>query len=354
MDTVICGLQQVGIGVTDARKAYNWYINAFGVTFMACDAKGVAERMLPYTGNKPRPRRAILAVNVKGGGGFEVWEPKNEIHPAPELTLGDLGINVCRVKTDNIIKALNHFNGLEGATVLGTVAEAPDGQKHFFITDPYGNLFDIVEDGYVFCNTGFPTGGSDGAMIGVSDMDKSVDFYSKMLGLDKILCDETAVFDDLAPVNGGKGCFRRVKLTSSSYGEGPLGAIYGPYTIELIQSLDREPVKIFEGRWWGDPGFIQICLDIRNMEGIHQRALALGHDFVCDGGEDFSMGDADGHFTYVVDPDDTMIEFVETKRIPIAKKLGLVIDLTGKDPHKNLPSIILKALRFVKVKSLEA
>lgn len=339
--------------MTNVVEAYNWYIKAFGVDFMATDAEGVAERMLPYTGGKPRPRRAVLGFNLKGGGGLEVWEPKNEIHPAPGPALpGDLGINAARVKAEDINKAYDHLCALDGAKVLGPVSTDPHGQRHFFIMDPYSNLFDIVEESYVFVNTGTPTGGMDGALIGVSDMDKSVAFYQRLLGLDKVLSDVTGNFKDLAVLNGGEGRFRRVKLCTSNNCEGPLGHIYGPYTLELIQALDRTPVKLFEGRWWGDPGFIQICLDIRNMEGIHARVKAMGSDFVCDGGDDFSMGDADGHFTYVVDPDDTMIEFVETTRIPVVKKLGISINLRGRDPHKSLPLILLKAMRFMRIKSI--
>ncbi|MEZ5172527.1 MAG: hypothetical protein R2850_03205 [Bacteroidia bacterium] len=30
--------------------------------------------MLPYTGGKPWERYAILALNMQGGGGFEIWQ----------------------------------------------------------------------------------------------------------------------------------------------------------------------------------------------------------------------------------------------------------------------------------------
>ena len=74
----------------------------------------------------------------------------------------------------------------------------------------------------------------------------------------------------------------------------------------------------------------------------------MGHPFVCDSGVDFDMGDANGHFTYVEDPDGTLIEFVETFKIPIAKKFGLYLNLANKDDYK--PLGILKLLRFAKVK----
>jgi hypothetical protein len=62
------------------------------------------------------------------------------------------------------------------------------------------------------------------------------------------------------------------------------------------------------------------------------------------------MGEAAGHFTYIEDADGTLIEFVETKKLPVVKKIGWYIDLRKRDPKKALPNFILKALRFSRVK----
>jgi len=45
-----------------------------------------------------------------------------------------------------------------------------------------------------------------------------------------------------------------------------------------------------------------------------------------------------------------LIEFVETKRIPIMKKLGWYLDLSKRDALKPLPNWMLKALKFNRVK----
>ena len=75
-EKVICGIQQVGIGVNDFVEAWKWYYDNFGFEIKIVDDEGVAERMLPYTGGKPQPRRSGIAVNIRGGGGFEIWQPK--------------------------------------------------------------------------------------------------------------------------------------------------------------------------------------------------------------------------------------------------------------------------------------
>ena len=346
---IICGIQQLGIGVNDFVEAWKWYYDIFGYDVKIVDDEGVAERMLPYTGGKPQPRRSGIAVNLRGGGGFEIWQPKGrELNYLKEpVKLGDLGILIGKIKTGDIEAAYNTFIN-KGVDVISEIVAAPTGQRHFFMKDPYGNLFQIEQDGYVFINEKKPTGGANGAVIGVSDMEKSLPFYRQLLDYDKVVFDQTAVFDDLKSLPNGEGRLRRVILERSKPIEGPLSQLMGTSHLELIQAIDAPGKKLYEGRYWGDPGFIHLCFDVRNMEAVKAQTEALGHPFVCDSGTDFGMGDADGHFTYVEDPDGTLIEFVETFKIPIAKKLGLYLNLKSKDDRK--PLGILKLLRFAKIK----
>lgn len=353
MDSVICGIQQVGIGVADVKEAFGWYINAFGCDIKILDDDGVAERMLPYTGGKPQPRHAILAINLRGGGGFEIWQPKGRAlrYPAEKPRLGDIGIFACKVKSSDIERSYSHLQQLQGATLCGKIEQNPAGRKHFFLYDPYDNLFEVEEDNYIFSNVDKPTGGANGVIIGVCDIDKSAAFYGKLLGYDTVEYDETGIFDDLKNIRGGEKKLRRMMIKPSAPLQGPLCEIMGTSHIELVQASDMQPVRLYENRWWGDPGFIHLCFDIRNMAGIKKTAEALGHPFVCDSGADFQMGEADGHFTYVEDPDGTLIEFVETFKIPILKKLGIYLHLKNKDDRKPLPRYITKALKFLRVKT---
>jgi hypothetical protein len=67
-------------------------------------------------------------------------------------------------------------------------------------------------------------------------------------------------------------------------------------------------------------------------------------------GNSFDMGEAAGHFSYIEDPDGTLIEFVETHKVAILKKLGLYLNLRKRDPHKALPKWMLRTLSFSRVK----
>ena len=349
---VICGIQQVGIGVEDATEAFRWYIKAFGCDIKILEDDKDAARMLPYTGGKPQPKHAILAINLRGGGGFEIWQPKGRElrYLADNPCIGDIGIFACKIKSADIERSYNHIKSTDSATLAGEIEKNPAGSRHFYLYDPYGNLFEIEEDGYVFSNVDQPTGGVNGVVIGVSDMEKSAGFYGKLLGYDVVEYDETGVFNDLRHVSGGKNRLRRMMLKPSAPLQGPLCEVLGTSHIELVQSLDRQPVILYKDRWWGDPGFIHLCFDIRHMADVRQTAEALGHPFVCDSGSDFQMGEAGGHFTYVEDPDGTLIEFVETFKIPILKRFGIYLNLKNKDDRKPLPRYITKALRFLQVK----
>ncbi len=351
----ICGIQQVGIGVKNVQESWPWYLRNFGFDVKVFEAEGVAEKMLPFTGGKPQPRFAVLAYNLRGGGGFEIWEPRgrelNYIKDEPKL--GDLGLFVCKIKSPDVVSC--HLKMKEdGINILSQPTKSPSGNLNFFVKDPWNNVFQVEEDNYSFINEKKLTGGVNGMIIGVSDMEKSIKFYSELTDYDKIVYDETGVFEDFKGINGGEHKIRRVLLKRSKPLYGPLSEVMGTSHLELVQYLDDEtkhtPVKIFEGRLWGDPGYIHLCFDVRDMDAVEKAALELGHEFVCDGGKDFDMGDANGHFTYVEDPDGALIEFVETYKVPIMKKWGLYLHLKNRDEKKPLPRFMTKALRFLKVK----
>ena len=121
--------------------------------------------------------------------------------------------------------------------------------------------------------------------------------------------------------------------------------------MELVKIYDRTPRKIFENRFWGDQGFIHLCFDISNQNAMKQLCAEKGYTYTVDSGEKFDMGEAAGHFSYIEDPDGALIEFVETKKIPIMKKLGWYLDLRKRDALKPLPDWMLKAMRYNSVKN---
>jgi len=354
----IAGIQQIGIGVENLSEAWKYYIDIFNFDVKILDDNNVADIMAHYMGGKPRQKRAVIAINMQGGGGVEIWNhlERKPLKPAFELQLGDLGCFAAKIKSRNICQSFEELSK-KNIKILGEMSRSLDGKKTFFLEDIYGNIFQIVEDNYVFCDENRSSGGFVGAIVGCKDIEKTSVIYRDILGYDKILADESGTFTDTTALPSGNRRFRRVLLTESQSRKGAFSRLFGQSYIELIQALDRQPNKIYEGRYWGDPGFIQICYDVRNMKALEKKCTELGFSFTANSAvkqksdaESFEMGDAAGHFTYIEDPDNYLIEFVETHKIPILKKWGIYLNLRKRNPEKPLPDWILKMLRLAKMK----
>jgi catechol 2,3-dioxygenase-like lactoylglutathione lyase family enzyme len=352
-EKLISGIQQIGIGVPNVREAWKWYKQNFGVDIRMFEDAAIAEHMLPYTGGKPQKRHAALALNLQGGGGFEIWQyiERTPLSPDFEIKLGDLGIFAAKIKchdariTYDILKE----NGVE---MLSGILRDPRGKEHFFVKDPYGNVFQLVTSINWFKNEKKPTGAAYGAIIGVSDIKRSLDFYGSILGYDQVIFDETTIFGEYACLPGGNMRFHRVLLRHSKPRLGAFSPVFGTSEIELVQVLERQPNKIYKERFWGDLGFIHLCFDINGMDLLREECKQKGFPFTVDVSHSFDMGEAAGSFSYTEDPDGSLIEFVETHKIPIFKSIGWYLNLRKRRPEKALPRWLLKALKFNKAKDI--
>lgn len=346
----ICGIQQIGIGVKNAREAWKWYRKAFGMDISVFEDTAVARLMLNYTNGKECERYAALAMNMEGGGGFEIWQHTGMTPRPPvfDVQLGDTGIFICKMKCRDIQKAFREHQSA-GLNIPGALSKDPQGHLHYYLKDPYNNLFEVVEEPVYYMKQKSATGGVAGAVIGVSDIDQAKKVYADILQYNQTVYDESGQFDDFAALPGGTEKYRRV-LLKHEFRTGPFSKLLGPTQIELVQSLDRTPRKIYQDRIWGELGFIHLCFDMMGMDLLKKECRQKGFPFTVNSADSFDMGSAAGHFSYISDPDGTPIEFVETHKLPIVKKLGWYMNLKGRDPKKSLPDWMIKTLQFSRVK----
>ncbi|KAB1063215.1 VOC family protein [Salibacter halophilus] len=353
MAAIISGIQQIGIGVENIHTSWKWYRKVFGMNTPVFDDDSTAELMLPYTGGKPRDRRAVLAMNMQGGGGFEIWQYKcRKPQPAKfDVKWGDAGILATKIKTDNSKASFNYHKNLIPDYMMSDLHSRGKKSQHYYVKDLDGNIFELTETDSWFKNKlKTNTGGVHGVVIGCSDIEKSLELYKNILDYDKVVFDESGVFEDWEQLNAGKERYRRVVLQHSKPRKGSFSRLLGPSEVELVQPLDREPQKIYEDRMWGDLGFIHICFDVKNMESLKERCAQSGFDFTVDSANSFDMGKAAGRFAYIEDPDGTLIEFVETHKLPIIEKLGWYMDISTRPAEKPLPNWMLRMLELNRVK----
>lgn len=351
MQDIITGIQQVGIGVTDAHEAKLLYKQLFGMDVLIFDDRAEAHLMTQYTGSQVHNRRAILSLNMCGGGGFEIWQFTSRT-PAKSLaapTLGDLGIFATKIKSSNVTAAHSYFSQLKNIQV-SELFDSPDDRKHFWLTDPYGNCFNIVEGDEWFKRNKQVCGGVVGAVIGVSNMEKALDFYKEFLGIDEVIYSGTAPMIDVPTNQQSGGNYTRVLLKKQMANKGAFSKLLGAVQIELIEVKDRTPEKIYANRYWGDCGFIHLCFDVLDMDNLKILSINKSYKFTVDSANSFAMGESAGRFCYVEDPDGTLIELVETHKVPIYKKLGLYLNIAKRKQDKPLPNWMIGMLALSKVK----
>lgn len=340
----ISGIQQVGIGVQDAHEAWKWYNRTLGLDVPIFDDVAEAKLMTRYTKGNVRERRAILALNMAGGGGAEIWQSQRPLPLAPEVPprIGDLGIFAVKIKSNDVHR-FAHKQQLQ-------VATSPEGQATTWLNDPYGNPIQIVPDDSWFKPKANPTGGIVGAIIGVSDMEKALKLYRNTLHINELVYDQTSTFEDFASLEAGSERFRRVLLRKPLGNAGAFCKFFGNVEIELVQALDYQPRQIFSGRSWGDLGYIHLCFDAVDMDSLKAACSANGFPFTVDSANTFDMGEAGGRFSYIEDPDGTLIEFVETHKVPILKKIGWYLNLKKRKTQKPLPDWMVATLGWGRVR----
>ncbi len=347
MSVHITGIQQVGIGVVNADQAKYLYRELFGMNVLVFDDEAEAKLMTRYTGYQSYKRRAILTMNLKGGGGFEIWQylDRTPAHLSKDSVYGAPGINAVKIKTSCIHTAKEKLASYTSLKISSVQTYFNQG-LFFTVMDDLCNQFQIIEGVDWFKKNTSCLGGVGGVVIGVSNMERSLLFYKHLLGDVDTLFDVT---ENIAH-HGKSQMARKVLLRKNLSNSGAFSRLLGGFDIELIQLLDEQPVHLFHNRYWGDCGFIHVCFDVLHMDELKRTMEQNGYPFTVDSAGSYAMENASGRFCYVEDPDGTLIELVQTDRVPVIKKLGWYIHLSNRTHQKPLPNWQVSMLGLNKVK----
>ncbi len=349
----INGLQHIGVAVSDMDRSLPFYRKFFGLNIPFFDSVQPAPLMDVYTRNSTITKRASMVINLQGGCAIEVIQPTSFTPKSVDFEIGpgDLGIVITQIKCADILAAHHQCKSL-GAPTITKIYEAPHGGKTFYITDPDNNLWQFVESNEWYTAGKHFSGGVAGCTIGVSNMTDALALYSGLLGYDKIVSDQTTIFNDWSELPQGNKEYRRVKLTQGNRPGGGFAKVMGTTYIELVQDIKNEGRFIFQDRIWGDIGFAHVGFDVKGMTLLGEDLARAGYPFTCDSRSALNMGTTKVHCTYIHDKDRTLLELIEVYKVPIMEKWGIYLNVEKRDPMKPLPDFMLKALRFSRIQDV--
>ncbi len=342
----IRGIQQVGLGVNNAETSWLWYNKHLGFDCKLFDDTATAPLMKQYTGGEECSRRAKLALNLNGGGGLEIWEHQSkpqaeQIHWTPQST----GLAAIKIRSTDI-RATHEYWNKQNLGLSTPIVKRIDGKSMFRAKDPAGVYLEFIEWRESFMNlvSNGMTGGVAGVVVFTSNIERAGTLFSSILGAKPLSPPEDGQI--VWPDNNVQQRAIQQILKSNHQPGGPYGKLLGNFEIELVEvaGSSTEPVYDFDERHWGDPGIIHICFDVQQMDELLGQCRKHNFDVTVDSEGKFSMEKASGRFAYIEGPDNILVEFVETYRIPIIKKLGWYINVFNR--KKPLPAWILQCMAF--------
>jgi len=143
--------------------------------------------------------------------------------------------------------------------------------------------------------------------IGVTHIEKSLHFYREVMGFKRIVWDVTVWDRGICQVIG-RSVKARVVFLENEIGGGALKLI------QLLPLYDHEtghtPRSLASDRRWGDPGHLEVALEVSDVDRTYDRFEKQGLDIMLSPQHWVIPGTLDGTYFYVKDPDGTFVEII--------------------------------------------
>jgi catechol 2,3-dioxygenase-like lactoylglutathione lyase family enzyme len=329
---MINGMQHIGIGVQNREESYKFYNNALLFSVPMSKHEGYCSGVVPII-EHDETRNVIISMNPYGGAAVEVFQYTSKT-PVPVPAQVDFlynGYLFYGVPVKNIEKAVGKVLKNKGRIITDSTVFTPmkdKGWKTAVFTDPFGVTGIMVEYPESFVGYGEGTtkiGGVDYIAIGVSDIERSVDFYKNMLDYDvKVYSSKQnskGIFEGECPEwDGLFGKGRKIKralLVKSEKPQGTFKHFLKGGMIELIEAEGNTGKHSYDGRKWGDIGFMELCFDVSDIQPAIDALVSKGADLAVPVYTQDMGQKTEASFAYIRDPDGSLIEFAEIKRLPM-------------------------------------
>lgn len=223
------GLKFVAKGVNDLNYATKFYSDFF--QFSKVKKSALKDEDFNF---KNYYNLTEELFNEEGGAILQlVQEEDARIHKF-EPDLSQIGILGVKIKTRKIDQ--NFFLRRSRTVKIQTnYTYHPLRRKHFHLVadNILFQIFDAEEN--FFADLNKHNCGVGGVIIGVSDIEKSGEFYSKILGYDKVIEQTEGVFSDFKDLKNGDKYFKRLILQQTENQDAEYRNFLGNSEVELIE-----------------------------------------------------------------------------------------------------------------------
>jgi catechol 2,3-dioxygenase-like lactoylglutathione lyase family enzyme len=321
---MINGIQHIGIGVKNRKKSYGFYNNALGFSAPLSKHSGTCSGVVPIIG-KDELRDVIIPLNPYGGAAIEIFQytSKTPVSIPQEVDFSFNGFLFYGLKVKSIERCLDVIKKFGGTIISHSNLFTPKAEqlwKTAVFQDPdgiYGVLLEYPGNNMGYGNGRPKIGGIEYIAVGVSNLKKSIDFYKGILGYDEVVytyegsCPE---WDDLF----GKG--KKIKRALLKRGKKPQGKFrhfLKGGMIELIETEDNKGKHNYDGRKWGDIGFMEISFDVTDVQSTLESMIKKGAELIVPPFKQDMGMNTSATFAYIKDPDGSKLELVELSGLPV-------------------------------------
>ena len=314
----ILGVDHVGIGVRDMEPMASFYREVLGFDIVLGTMPEEDHPALHGLLRAPRAVHSSMFL-AQTGGSLKV-SLFHAVEPVPrpirsDQRYGDIGVAKITFEVADLdgflaekAARLALCSSPKSVTLAGGAGAgvAAPGTAYRFVhaKDPEGNLLEFA------CPAGEETTprawGDTGPRcrsfgLAVTDLDRSLAFYTTAFGFDRLVVPPHSGFSGLVDeISGGSRTLVRSCVVATSRGDGLL---------ELFEVTNPRGRSIPFGTQWGDFGYLQVCLSARAEQGFARTVAAEGLEPLLPlqtvDDPDHPLG-----FMYVRDPDGIPVEIL--------------------------------------------
>jgi catechol 2,3-dioxygenase-like lactoylglutathione lyase family enzyme len=258
------GVDHVGIGVDNMEKMKTFYQEVLGFDhFIAAMPRKDHTVIHELQRTAPTIHDHIHFNQTAGGISIALFRSYEPV-PRPirkDFRYGDIGLSKTTIAVKDVEQLYTEMKGGINFCSQPKHTTIPElGDYHFvYCRDPENNMVEFFSDATIMGKSKF--GGMRSVGMSVTDLQRSISYYQKYLGFDKVVVKTHENFSGLVDeISGGTNTQVRSCVLVNSKGGG---------MIELFEVMKPRGRSIPFSAMWGDFGYLQTCLygyDIKYTE----------------------------------------------------------------------------------------